>query len=67
MAIFCAQVVKRLSPEGVKVTRYLDQRLLGKVPEVGLYAASIPADGCPQPADEQVIEVRERRVGVRSL
>ena len=25
------------------------------------------ADGCPQPADEQVIEVRERRVRVRSL
>src|SRR5215217_6924242 len=56
-----------LSPEGVQVGRYLDQRLLGKVPEVGLYATPIPAEARPQPAYEQVVKVLERPVGVRSL
>src|SRR5918995_3412995 len=55
-----------LSPEGVKVTRYLDQRLLGEVPDVGLYATSVTAEGCLQPAHEQVVEVRERLAGVWS-
>src|SRR5215217_2032282 len=54
-----------LSPEGVQVARYLDQRLLDKVPEVGLYATPIPPEGRSQPSYEEVVEVRERPVGVR--
>src|ERR671916_793753 len=53
-----------LSPKGVQVARYLDQRLLGEVPEVGLQAAPLTAEGCPQPAHEQVIEVCKRLIGV---
>jgi len=47
MAIFCAQVVKRLSPKGVQVARYLDQRLLGKVLGVGVYATPIVSQAYP--------------------
>src|SRR5918997_2676768 len=55
-----------LSPKGVQVARYPDQRLLGEVPEVGLYPTPVTAEGRPQPTHEQVVEVRKRLVGVRA-
>src|SRR5215208_7780670 len=53
-----------LASKGVQVARYLDQRLLGEVPDVGLYATSVTAECCLQPAHEQVVELRKRLIGV---
>src|ERR687893_715616 len=55
-----------LSPEGVQVFRNLDQRLLGEVPEVGIYATPVTPEGRPQRTHEQVVEVRNPLGGLRS-
>jgi hypothetical protein len=55
-----------LSPERAQVARYPDQRLLGEVPNVGLYPTPIATEGCSQSAYEQVVEVCERLVRVRA-
>src|SRR5215208_8528508 len=54
-----------LASKGVQVARYLDHCLLGKVLGVGVYATPIGSQAYPQPAHEQVVEVRERLIGVR--
>ena len=66
MAIFWAQVVKRLSPlKESRLPVILISASWAKSPKLA-YATPIPAEGCPQPAYEQVVEVRECPVGIRS-
>jgi hypothetical protein len=56
--IFCAQTVKRLSPEGIEVVQDLQQRLLREVLDGRLDAAHPPVQGGPQASHQQAAQVR---------